>query len=505
MLCVNEHEHRDRALADAVACGVFSFHGETRELGLEPDWLDRAPLPPDEEWRLDWVKFYYGLDLADAFRATGDRRYLVAWERLVASFILQVAPEHDPSEVTARRVLNWIYAWQRLPETTIGPELVESVREQARHVRNTLTAERNHRTLELYALLITALALGDDTDFAVAELHANLLADFGEDGVHRERSTHYHMIALRSFVGARENGRRFGIPFSAAFDERLARARDFAHHMRRPDGTIPALSDSDTGDYSELLQLAERLLGPAGDRTSFVAGGYFIQRAGERFLIFDCGPLGDGGHGHYDALSVEAWAGERALVLDPGRFTYAEGSPNLRHWFRGTAAHNTVCVDGHDQTPYARSRSSLPSAEATFLGRDVRDGLDVLYGEVVSPVYEAVHRRRVIFVDGAYWLIEDVLTGSVRHRYDLRWHLAPKHSSFTLHVKGARSVALEDGWISPRYGSREAAPVVSAVAVGETARFVTLLAPDLRVLEVDGDVARVGGDTIVLGERVTRR
>jgi hypothetical protein len=312
-------------------------------------------------------------------------------------------------------------------------------------------------------------------------------------------------------VGARENGRRFGIPFSAAFDERLARARDFAHHMRRPDGTIPALSDADSGDYGELLHLAAKLLArddldrPPVGSASFIDGGYLIQRAGSNFLIFDCGPLGDGGHGHYDALSVEAWAGETPLVLDPGRFTYAEGEPNLRHWFRGTAAHNTVCVDGVDQTPYARGRSSLPSASATFLGRDIRDGLDVVSGEVVSPVYEAVHRRRVIFVDGAYWLIEDELTGTRRHRYDLRWHLAPRHAPFTLQMKGARSLAVEDGWISPRYGVREAAPVVSAVATGERGRFVTLLAGDERALELDGDVARVGDDTIVLGERVTRR
>src|SRR6185503_8126313 len=104
-----------------------------------------------------------------------------------------------------------------------------------------------------------------------------------------------------------------------------------------------------------------------------------------------------------------------------------------------------------------------------------------------------------------YWLIEDVLTGERRHRYDLRFHLAPRHVSCTLHIKGARSLALEDGWISPAYGVRHAAPVVSAVATGAHARFVTLLAPDTRVLELDGDVARVGEDTIVLAERVTRR
>ena len=72
-------------------------------------------------------------------------------------------------------------------------------------------------------------------------------------------------------------------------------------------------------------------------------------------------------------------------MLDPGRFTYAEGEPNLRHWFRGTAAHNTVTVDGTDQTPYARSRSSLPSAEATFLGRETRDGLDIAAARSAPP------------------------------------------------------------------------------------------------------------------------
>src|SRR6185503_1290459 len=151
--------------------------------------------------------------------------------------------------------------------------------------------------------------------------------------------------------------------------------------------------------------------------------------------------------------------------------TYAQGVPNLRHWFRGTAAHNTVCVDGADQTPYARGRSSLPSAEARLLGRASADGLDVAAAEVRSPVYEAVHRRRVILA-GAYWIVEDRLMGERSHRYDLRWHLPPgparlwpggvTAATVAITILGARSIGLEDGWISPRYGHREAAPVVSA-------------------------------------------
>jgi Heparinase II/III-like protein/Heparinase II/III N-terminus len=512
VLCINEHEHRDRELAEAVAAGRFTHVGETVSLGLEPDWL-RAALPGDEEWRIEWVKFYYGLDLADAFRATGERRFLEAWERLVGSFIAQVPPDHDSSDVTARRILNWIYAWQRLPEVPdrLAAALMESIEAQARHVRSTLTPERNHRTLELYALLIVALALPalDDglLDLAVAELHQNLLEDFRPDGVHRESSTHYHMIALRSFAGARENCRRYGVALPAGFDQRFSAACDFARAMRRPDGTIPALSDSDTGDYQALLDLAARLLARDELRAlpdapaSFPDGGYFVQRAGGRYLIFDCGPLGDGGHGHYDLLSVEAWDGARPLVLDPGRFTYAEP---LRHWFRGTAAHNTVCVDGEDQTPYARGRSSLPSAEGRFLARATVAGLDVLAGEAVSPVYEAVHRRRVALVAGEYWVIEDRLTGTHNHTYDLRWHL-PAHDAHisaggvvlahdvALVIAGARVISLDDGWVSPRYGERHPAPVVSAIARGSEATFVTVLAQrdpgepaPLLALEPDG-------------------
>jgi uncharacterized heparinase superfamily protein len=487
--CVIEHLHRDRAVAEEVAAGRFTLNGETRELGTEPDWLG-ADLPADEEWRFDWVKFYYGLDLASAYRATGDARFRDAWERLVGSWIAQVPPTADRSEVTARRILNWIYAGQGFGGT--NGAVADSIRAQARHVRANLTPERNHRTLELYALFIAALAvpgLDDLVEFAISELDRNLAADFRPDGVHREASTHYHMIALRSFVGARENARRFGLRLPDGYDERLARAGDFAVHCTRPDGAIPALSDSDTGHYGELLAVAGEL--PRRLAASFPDGGYHVQRSGwdadARYLIFDCGPLGDGGHGHYDLLSFEAFAGGRPLVVDPGRGSYSEDPPNLRRWFRGTAAHNTVCVDGLDQTPYSRGRPAGPVAEGRFLGRETRPGLDILIGEAVSPQYEAVHHRRVAFVDDEYWVIEDHLSGEREHRYDLRFHLPPGDARLSgsvvttagaeLVIDGADRIALEDGWVAPSYGVLQRAPVVSAVTHDREARFVTRVLP----------------------------
>ena len=542
VLCVTEHEHRDHEVAEAVAAGRFTFAGETRTLGTEPDWLG-ADLPADEEWRIDWVKFAYGLDLAAACESTGEPRFATAWERLVSSWIDQVPADHDRSEVTARRILNWIYAWQRFGDCPrgLGRALERSIAAQLDHVRANLAPERNHRTLELYALLVAALALprldpgGSLLDLAVAELDRNLATDFRADGVHREASTHYHAIALRSFAGARENARRYGIRFPPGFDARLSRACDFALHCRRPDGQIPMLSDSDGGDYAELLALAGEALDrddlrwagsrgrrgrpPAATGADFPAGGYFVQRSGwgedDRFLVFDCGPLGDGGHGHYDLLSIEAAAGGRALVVDPGRFTYSEAPPNLRRWFRGTAAHNTVCVDGLDQTPYTRGRPAGEVARGRYLGRARTATLDVLAGEARSPAYDAVHRRRIVLVRGRYWIVEDRLRGERGHRYDLRYHLAPDAHGATsvaddrtvvapglaLTILGAGTPALEPGWVAPRYGRRVPAPVVSAVADGEPeATFVTVLAAERRQVAREGRLLRVGGDTIVLGD-----
>ena len=214
-------------MAEAVAAGRFTHAQVTLDLGLPPDWLG-ADLPPDEEWRIEWNKFYYGLDLAHAYSTTGRRRFLDAWELLVTSWIEQCEVGLDTTDVAARRIQNWIYAWERFASAPafdglsagIEHRLLDSLGDQVAYVRERLTPgpERNHRTLELYALLVAALAFpepldpdGSLADLAIGELHRSLTEGTRADGVHRESSTHYHLLVLRSFLGARENARRFGI------------------------------------------------------------------------------------------------------------------------------------------------------------------------------------------------------------------------------------------------------------------------------------------------------
>jgi hypothetical protein len=535
--CITQDVHNDRWVAEAVRAGRFTHAGITRELGTEPDWLG-ADLPPDDEWRIEWNKFYYGLDLAHAFVETGDPSFLNTWEGLVGSWIRQVPVGSDASDVAARRMQNWTYAWVRLASSPAFPGLkrgldvsvLASMSEHVEFVRHGLTPEpfRNHRILEIYALFVVALAfpsLDPDSelvDFTISELHTILTEGFRSDGVHRENSTHYHLVALRSLVGARENARRFSLSLPDGFDPLLERACEFALHCHRPDGLVPALSDADVASYPEVLRLAGSLLDrsdfiyvatrgadgrpPSNNSASFPDAGYFFQRSGwgdeggrysdERFLVFDCGPLGDGGHGHYDLLNMEVFAYGRPLIVDPGRYTYSEDGPNMRRWFKGTPAHNTVCVDGLDQTPYRRGRPGSQTATGTFLGRWGVPGVEVLSGRAVSPCYAAVHTRRILFVTGDCWVVEDQLSAPSEHRYDLRWHLSPEAWGRTdLVAAGGNqvvvspglalvflspasvSVSVEAGWVSPRYGTKMRAPVVSASTTGPDARFITLIAP----------------------------
>ena len=172
------------------------------------------------------------------------------------------------------------------------------------------------------------------------------------------------MIVLRSLVGAIANARPAGLPVPAVL-RRADRAGRATSRCTCNDRTAPtpALSDGDVGDFRPLLARPASVLdradlrwaatrrsrtgSPPRDRMRGVPDRrlrHAAQRVGrrrprpyadERWGVFDCGPLGDGGHGHYDHLAVELWGGGRPLVLDPGRFTYADGDDGWRRLVQG--------------------------------------------------------------------------------------------------------------------------------------------------------------------------
>lgn len=561
-------------ILEAILDGRFTFNGESHRLAAPVPWLVNPSA--DVEWHILLHKFYYVAGLAKRFHDTGDTRYSEKCLALIDSWIAVTPPGFIATDVTGRRVQNWIYAHFFLTSSSrpaeIPPELyarfLASISTQVEHLCAHLAPARNHRTLELYAIFLAAVVFPEMRGaagwlaFSLEELARNVASDLLPDGVQVELSTDYHHIVLRNFLCVRRLARLNGIAVPPEMDRAILKALEFSLHAHRPDGIVPSFSDGDARDFRELLAWGHEIYGredfayaatfgergvpPAQCSADFPDSGYHVLRSGwggsngryrdARYLMLDCGPLGAGNHGHFDLLSFEAYAYGRPLVVDPGRFTYSEaGDINWRARFRGTEAHNTVLVDGCNQTRYTPGKRKLkvsgPAPRHTLRAAIHGAQLDLLHGVAESHEYPVVHERLIAFVRGEYWIISDVLHGTGDHRYDLLFHLDHHAQGRTsVEQRGSTSlvsapqmllaqcaagseVMIDDGFVSQRYGQKHAAPVIRTRRHGASTAFQSVLLPfkheapqlALRALSVStGHDEPIGYRTQALAVDITR-
>ena len=476
----------------------------------DPDWL-AGGLADDEEWRIEWVKFYDGLDLAHAFAPPGDEALpATPGSGLVEAFIAQVPVGHDPSEVTARRIQNWIYAWQRSPpprrsgrcEPAWPSALAERLRADAAHLAATpdAGAQPPHaRALHAAADRASRSPTTPTGPTAPsARWPATPRTDFGADGVHRERCTDYHLHRAALAASARSRTPAgAGLPLPAALSTRgrprlrlrAARAAPRRHDpgaVRRRRGRLPAAARA---------RRRRCWPGPTCDwaatagRRGHAPGAAHGELPDRRLLHVQRSGWGDGGRGlrrralicstaarsataataTTTSCASSSWPAATALVVDPGRFTYADGERRLAALVQGhrRPQHGLRRRPRPDAVP-ARASRRAPTSTARLLARAERTGLDVIVAEVRSPRYDAVHTRALALVGGDYWVVHDRLAGRTDHRYEARWHLPAAawrcttigrgDGQSTVSAPGVRLVVpdwcgalrLEDGWVSPR-------------------------------------------------------
>jgi hypothetical protein len=415
-----------------------------------------------------------------------------------------------------------------------------------------------------------------------------------EEGVHRELSSWYHCYTLDFYLQALTLAKRNNLTLPANVWEKTSRMIDFLMHLSRPDGTIPLLGDDDGGralalcgsdyrSFSDSLSTGAVLFsrpdfkGSAGffrEETFWLVGeeawhvfkslpsgrpasttfscpnaGYFIQRSdwdeGAAHLVFDCGGLGrlGGGHGHADALSFTLWSAGKDLLVDSGTFVY-NGAPEWRDYFRSTRAHNTVTIDGHEQSEAGAAFRWKRKATTRILGEFILPEIECVSGEhdgYAQLPAGVIHRRRLLFLKPEYWVLVDSYHGEGEHRFEQNLHFS---SDVELHVckrddnraiqlltrsgDAALDLALFagvpvdariikgsefpiQGWTSDRYGRKTAAAVLnSSFACSAPAAMITVIVPasnppglrgacTVRSLELAGGTAV--GCTIVRGRR----
>jgi hypothetical protein len=538
--------------ARRVLEGRFRYIGEEYRLDDAFSWTVNPSR--DKEWQIAWHKHYFCPDLVHAYAVTGEPAYLRRFAQLVGSWLAEMGTgfiAQSDAQVEAKRVESWITAltllrdvrWRGIVDDALLERWVARMGEEALYISRHLKRVRNHRTFQLSSVFAVGVLFGELEHAAELRelgrelLTENLLTDLLADGVHVEQSTHYHQLVTETAVGFVELSLANGIPVEPALLDRLHGALRFCAWAQWPDAGLPLVNDSDTGDLRPVLARGARLfddpellwaatLGaegapPPARAHDFERSGYVVLTddwdaapEARQHVLYDCALLGEGSHSHYDLFSFTYYAGGGPFVVDPGRFTYSSDPDadgvDWRHHFKSTAAHNTVAIDGRDQTRYLSRTKHGP--DVAIEGRTVALGgeLDWVRARAVSAEYAPVHERVLAYPARRYLLIVDrieMLDGAA-HRCDLRFHfddaLAPllDASGAVAHattergavhclVAGGGDVALEDGWVSREYGVKHRAGVLRASATSaQPVVFVSAVAPrDVSILDVRWDAA----------------
>lgn len=323
------------------------------------------------------------------------------------------------------------------------------------------SSANNHLVAEAAGELLIAIAMPEvSRSFALeteargvleAEASRQILAD----GMGAEQSPTYGAFTAELLLLAAYAARGSDKPLSAAVDQRLGQFARFIGWIADASGGVPAIGDDDEGRVLSLaaherayaMSVARAISGylgqaPAGivsvtphlrdaifsappaatpppsGLVTFSSGGISVvreTRAGrELILALDHGPLGYlsiAAHGHADALSLLVAVDGRPLLVDPGTYLYHSGG-TWRDWFRGTAAHNTLSIDGTDQSeisgPFnwgrkAEARLDAFKDGATWQLRASHDGY--------VPKFGVRHERTVEAADGGF-TVRDRLLGA---------------------------------------------------------------------------------------------
>lgn len=267
---------------------------------------------------------------------------------------------------------------------------------------------------------------------------------FLADGGHYERSAMYHAIALEDLLDvlmlAISTGQLIPDRSMRTLLRTAQSALSYLNELTYPNGALPMFNDSVAGIAKDITDLTDYARGVFRDIVAIPPEatrvidkpqvGYYGYRHGNEMLLIDAGPLGplhQPGHGHCDALSFELVIGGNPVIVDSGVYDYE--STDFRLELRRTAAHNTVRIDGEEQSDVwgcfrvgrraepgnVQLKAALPF-EFHFQG--THDGYRHLHGH-------PIHHRTIECRIGNSWCVTDHIQGKGRHMLESFIHFHP--------------------------------------------------------------------------------
>ena len=415
------------------------------------------------------------------------------------------------------RIVNWIKFFllpneadleggsERLPRR----EWIESLYQQAMWLEQNIEYHilANHYLKNGVALFFAGVYFeGIDADRWLRKglniLRGEIKEQFLVDGGHFERSPMYHSICLVDYLDVmnlvQHSSTAIPCGIAGEFSGKVTTALDFLSGICLPDGAIPLFNDS-AFDIAptprQIFDYAETVIGykaPCHSNSlvvsAFPSSGYYVCRKADDMMIIDCGPIGPDyqpGHAHCDTLSYELAIDGQRVIVDSGVFDYEPSQK--REYARSTRAHNTVMIDGKEQSEiwgvFRVARRARPCeshieqvGDGSVLFKGAHDGYTRLPGK-------PIHRRRMTYDGNENWKIEDRLEGKGHHRIESYLHI---HPDFQVELKGTSlqllgssgnivavieamevdRVNVEKGWYFPEFGLKRENCVIILACTG---------------------------------------
>ncbi|MCL2051120.1 MAG: heparinase II/III family protein [Lachnospiraceae bacterium] len=348
--------------------------------------------------------------LAKNYFASLDKKYLDEFESLFKDWNNENPFLHGISWTSvmefAIRASNWCYAYCFLKargeaSKTLLEELKIGIINMTDYVvshYSRYSSANNHLVVEAFSIAQSGILFRHKpwVDLGISLLTRELPLQNYADGVNKELSLHYQSFYMEAMGLILRLLQKNQYPVPDSWEPILEKMCEYISDCRGRYGEIIAFGDNDDGkildlngaafdhyeyvlglfslllpnSYIEVRKSAENLtwLFTANDFKKsrskpiyepeicacYREGGVSILRSKDKQVLIgiDHGELGFSSiaaHGHADALSFRMYVKGKPLFIDPGTYIYHTDLTS-RNAYRKTKNHNTVCVDGRDQS-----------------------------------------------------------------------------------------------------------------------------------------------------------
>lgn len=326
----------------------FDFIGVQQSFGDDIDWNYQGH---GKLWNYNLQYFNYLLDESNAVE---DRLLLL---KDFSCQLLRRSIQLEPYPVSLRIVNVLIFHSRH----SITDEVVlEALQKQIDYLTNNLEYHllANHLLENAFSLFIASIYLSDQSLYKESSLllRKQLDEQILDDGGHYECSIMYQSILLSKLLLCIEAARKAPEVEHLTLrilEEKAAKMLGWINAYSFPDGSWALMNDAaeQIAPTTHALNQACKKLNIRPIESRLSESGFRKMNGSNWELLIKTGgvqPSFQPGHVHADVSSYCLWHNGKQIIVDPGISTYTISE--RRKIERGTSSHNTLSIDGYNQS-----------------------------------------------------------------------------------------------------------------------------------------------------------